>query len=98
MPAAAEKPCVTTGLQTLQTKKPASDIIVKVGETAVKSAHDFQFGVLSYKPGEKIPVVVNRSGKELPFQVVARQRKDGLADEIESAAAGQCAGKCRTLP
>jgi len=52
------------------------DVILKVGDKEVRTPHDVQFAVLSYKPGDEIPVHIDRNGEKKTVQVTAR-RKDG---------------------
>ena len=64
----------------------AGDVLVKVGDTPVRTPHDVQFAVLAYKPGDKIPLLVDRRGERKTFMVVARQKsgKEGsLAERVE---------------
>jgi len=56
----------------------SGDIIRKVGDTEVTDPHDVQFAVLGYKPGEKIPLVIDRAGTGMTLEVTARQK--GSAD------------------
>ena len=52
----------------------AGDVVTHVGEKAVDSPHDLLFAVLSYKPGDKVKLTVNRDGAEKVYEVIARQR------------------------
>lgn len=61
------------------------DVIVTVGDTPVRTPHDVQFAILNYRPGDRIPMTVNRRGKELRLEVVARQ-KDGDGERAVAAA------------
>ncbi|OGV77434.1 MAG: hypothetical protein A3K19_12510 [Lentisphaerae bacterium RIFOXYB12_FULL_65_16] len=60
------------------------DVVLKIGDKRVRTPNDLLFAVLAYKPGDKIPVLVDRRGKEQEFSVVARQRdtKDGKSPAI----------------
>jgi len=63
----------------------AGDVILEIGGRKMNSTHDVQFAVLKYKPGAKIPVLVDRKGAKKSFMVKLRQR-DGsakAADAIE---------------
>ena len=52
----------------------SGDIIRKVGDTEVNDPHDVQFAVLGYKPGEKIPLVIDRAGTVMTLEVTVRQK------------------------
>lgn len=67
----------------------AGDVILKVGDTEIRTPHDVQFAVLSYKPGDKIPLRLDRNGKELTLQVIARQ-KEGA--DVRTAQGGPAQG------
>jgi serine protease Do len=62
----------------------AGDVVLKIGDKRVRTPNDLLFAVLNYKPGDKIPVLVDRRGKEKEFLVVARQRdgKEGRGSSI----------------
>lgn len=53
------------------------DVIVKVGEKAVDEPYDVQFAVLDFDPGDKIPLRIVRSGKEITVEVEAGRRESG---------------------
>lgn len=65
----------------------AGDVVTHVGDKAVDSPHDLLFAVLSYKPGDKVKLTVNRDGAEKVYEVVARQRT-GDAERGSSGAVG----------
>ena len=46
------------------------DVIVKVGNRSVGNADELIVAVQAHKPGESVPVVLTRSGKQLTVQVV----------------------------
>ena len=52
------------------------DVILKVGDREVRTPHDVQSAVLEFEPGEKIPLLVHRDGKEKVIEVVARLKDD----------------------
>jgi len=54
----------------------AGDVIQKVGDQIVMSAHDLMLAVTKYHPGDEIPITVLRDGKEKVFKVKAGTRKD----------------------
>lgn len=62
------------------------DVVLKVGDTEVNEPHDVQFAVLGYKPGEKIPLQIDRGGQKLTIDVVARQKGDGDRTAAQPAA------------
>ena len=57
------------------------DVITRVGEAVVRSPHDLQFALLAYNPGDKISVTLQRGGRDVTVQLVARQRKSGDNEE-----------------
>jgi len=66
------------------------DVIVKLGQTAVASTRELQFGLLRYAPGEKIPLSVVRDGKPLGIEIVAgRQRSDSVAGDSDKDVSGK---------
>ena len=65
----------------------AGDVIVAIGDKPVRTPHDLLFAVLTYQPGDKIKVVVNREGKTKEYRVIAR-RRDGKA-ELSSTIEGR---------
>ncbi|OPZ29507.1 MAG: Periplasmic pH-dependent serine endoprotease DegQ precursor [Lentisphaerae bacterium ADurb.BinA184] len=64
----------------------AGDVILEVGGRAMASPHDVQFAVLKYRPGEGIPVLVDRRGERMKFTVTAKRKDggDGLAGPVEA--------------
>jgi S1-C subfamily serine protease len=46
------------------------DVIVKVGARAVGNADELVVAVQAHQPGESVPVVLTRSGKQLTVQAV----------------------------
>jgi S1-C subfamily serine protease len=52
----------------------AGDIIVRMGELAVTADSPLQNAMKSFKPGDRVTVVVNRAGRELPIEVVMGSR------------------------
>ncbi len=51
------------------------DIVVEINNNKVASADDLTSAMSKIKPGEKIPLVVNRSGKNINFTVTIEERK-----------------------
>ncbi|HEY5314099.1 MAG TPA: M28 family peptidase [Pirellulales bacterium] len=47
----------------------AGDIIIKLGESRIGNLEDFDSALRKHKGGDKVPVVVRRSGKELTLTV-----------------------------
>ena len=45
------------------------DTVVRLGETAIGSLKDFDAALRKHKPGQEVPLVVRRDGKELPLKV-----------------------------
>ena len=44
------------------------DVLVKFGEYDVTSLRDFAFALRQHKPGDKVPIVVIRDGKEVTLE------------------------------
>ncbi|MFA5204324.1 MAG: DUF3394 domain-containing protein, partial [Lentisphaeria bacterium] len=61
------------------------DVILKVGDTAVRTPHDVQFGVMNYQPGTRIPLLVSRQGKTMRLEVVAARKGREPAAEVAAA-------------
>ena len=57
--------------QALQT----GDMLLSVGQTAVRSASDIERVLQSYEPGQTVFVTVNRGGQRLTFEVILTARK-----------------------
>jgi S1-C subfamily serine protease len=45
----------------------AGDVIVRLGEHAIFSMHDYRIAIAEYRPGDVIAGVVLRAGRETPF-------------------------------
>ena len=52
------------------------DVILEIDGHKMTSPHDVQFAVLSFKPGQKIPVLIDRKGKRETITVKVRKRDD----------------------
>jgi Do/DeqQ family serine protease len=57
------------------------DVIVKVGDVTVNSTPELQEQIGRFRPGDKVNVTVQRSGKEQIFAVVLRN-KDGATEIV----------------
>jgi S1-C subfamily serine protease len=64
-------------VQDVQTGSPADkagfkrgDVILKVGDAPVQNSQDMVAAVRAHQPGEKVPVVVERAGKQLTLEPV----------------------------
>lgn len=62
----------------------AGDVILKVGATDVRTPHDVQFAVMAFKPGDKIPLLLDRGGRKQTVYVTARQKSG--KDTVPAAA------------
>lgn len=51
------------------------DVVVKMDETPIKSSSSLIEYIGRKRPGDKIKVIVNRNGKELPFTVTLKNRE-----------------------
>ncbi len=62
------------------------DVILKIGEKEVRTPHDVQFAVLTYRPGDKVRFLIDRGGQRKSLTVVARRRsgKDTAARQEAS--------------
>jgi len=54
------------------------DRIVKLGDREVKNPSDLSTGILSFKPGEKVQLTVDRNGQETTIEVTLGTRPDQL--------------------
>ncbi|MDT8389476.1 MAG: trypsin-like peptidase domain-containing protein [Lentisphaeria bacterium] len=52
------------------------DVILEIGGHKMTSPHDVQFAILSYAPGEEVPILIDRRGKRLNITVKLRRRDD----------------------
>lgn len=68
------------------------DVIVTVGDTPVRTPHDVQFAILNYHPGDRIPMQVNRQGKMVRLEVVARQKNGDDERTVTAAPAAEKPG------
>ncbi len=62
------------------------DVILEIGGKQVRTAHDVQFAVLHYQPGDEIEVLIDRKGEKQTIKVIAR-RKDSTTAAAASAPA-----------
>ncbi len=69
-------PAAKAGLQ-------KGDVILKVDKTDVKTAEDVIKEVAKAKPGDKLPIVVNRNGKEETFVITVGERPREPAAEFK---------------
>jgi 2-alkenal reductase len=53
------------------------DVITKVGDTAIESADDLSESLARYKPGETVPVEINRDGERQSVDVKLGERPAG---------------------
>jgi Do/DeqQ family serine protease len=73
------------------------DIIHKLNGVAIKTAPELQEQISRYKPGDKIPVIVKRGGKDVSFDVVLKA-KLGTSDLTKSSKmAEKLGGKLETV-
>jgi serine protease Do len=66
------------------------DIITKIGDYDVKTPHDIQFKVLSYKPGDKIRFTVIRDGEQISIDITAGKQSNNelkIAEDTDSSKA-----------
>ena len=49
------------------------DVLVRLGKSEVASVEDLMFVLNSHKPGEMVPAVVMRDGKELKLEVTFQE-------------------------
>lgn len=52
------------------------DVILEIDGHKMTSPHDVQFAVLSYKPGQEVPLLIDRRGKRKTISVKLRRRDD----------------------
>ncbi|MEY3873448.1 MAG: hypothetical protein RL363_169 [Bacteroidota bacterium] len=73
------------------------DVLTKINGVEIKTSPELQEQVSRYKPGDKITLVVKRSGKELPFPVIMKA-KLGVTDLAKSSKVGEkLGGKLETV-
>ena len=66
------------------------DVVVEIGGSAVTSVPELQEIVARHRPGDKIPVLINRDGKEKRYTITLKNLEGGtdvLAENTESASA-----------
>jgi S1-C subfamily serine protease len=68
---AAGGPASSSSLQT-------GDRIVKLGDREVANPSDLSTGILSYKPGDRVSLTVDRNGKQTTIEVTLGTRPDQL--------------------
>jgi serine protease Do len=61
------------------------DVILKVGDSPVRTPHDVLFAVLAFEPGDMIKLTIDRRGKKMEIDVKARQRGADEGGNIEIA-------------
>ena len=64
-------PASSSALQT-------GDRIVKLGDREVANPSDLSTGILSFKPGDKVSLTVDRNGKQTTIEVTLGTRPDQL--------------------
>src|SRR5258707_357248 len=65
----ANSPAAKAGLK-------AGDIIVKFGDTNIKSVQDYALALGNYKPGDVVDVVILRDGQKLTLKATLAARKE----------------------
>jgi Do/DeqQ family serine protease len=73
------------------------DIINKLNGVTIKTAPELQEQISRYKPGDKIPVVVKRAGKEISFDVVLKAKLGTTDLSKSSKLAEKLGGKLETI-
>jgi len=68
------------------------DVIQKVGGKKVHSPHELLLAVTSFRPGDKIELVVMRDGKEMNFTLIAGQREGAAIARTDEGAYGRQGG------
>lgn len=66
----------------------AGDIIKEINGKAVKDTHELLLSIAALRVGERINIKAVRDGKEMSFQVVVSERKDGKEGVITEGAGG----------
>src|SRR5260221_12898074 len=65
----ANSPAAKAGLK-------AGDIILKFGDTNIKSVQDYALALGNYKPGDVVDVVILRDGQKLTLKATLAARKE----------------------
>jgi Do/DeqQ family serine protease len=73
------------------------DVILKLNGVAIKTGPELQEQVSRYKPGDKIPVVVKRGGKELTIELTLKAKLGSSDLSKSSKMAEKLGGKLETL-
>lgn len=55
------------------------DVIIKVGDVAIKNAADLQEHVARYRPGDKVKITIYRDGKNMEREVTLRSKDNSTA-------------------
>ena len=63
------------------------DVVVKINETPIRSSTALIETVGSHRPGDKLNITVNRSGKEITYPVVLKNR-EGNEDAVKAEEKG----------
>jgi serine protease Do len=63
------------------------DVVVKINETPIRSSTALIEAVGSHRPGDKLNITVNRSGKEITYPVVLKNR-EGNEDAVKAEEKG----------
>lgn len=50
------------------------DILVKIGDTVMDEQHPFLNVLMKFQPGQKVPLLINREGKEMTVEVTLSER------------------------
>jgi Do/DeqQ family serine protease len=73
------------------------DVILKLNGVAIKTGPELQEQVSKYKPGDKVPIVIQRGGKELTISLTLKA-KLGTSDLAKSSKmAEKLGGKLETM-